>query len=94
MPSASTSVSRTTLGEELGAAPGAALRALHASLLADGTDVAVQRPVAMTVTELGELTRSIGAARVTWEHIVRHDPRQRVFERVPSHRGPRDRGHG
>jgi SARP family transcriptional regulator, regulator of embCAB operon len=75
---------RTILGEELGAAPGAALRALHASLLADETDVAMQRPVAMTVAELGELTRSIGAARATWEHLVRHDPRQRVFERVPS----------
>ena len=75
---------RTMLGEELGAAPGVALRTLHASLLADGTDVAVQRPVAMTVAELGELTRSIGAARDSWEHLVRHDPRQRVFERIPS----------
>jgi len=75
---------RTVLREELGAAPGAALRALHASLLADGTDVAAQRPVALTVAELGELTRSLAAARGTWEHLVRHDPRQRVFERLPS----------
>ncbi len=75
---------RTVLREELGAAPGPALRALHASLLADGTDGEAQRPVAMTVAELGELTRSIGAARVTWEHLVRHDPGQRVFERLPS----------
>lgn len=75
---------RTVLREQLGAAPGAALRALHASLLADGTDVEPQRPVAMTVAELGELTRSVGAARGTWEHLVRHDPGQRVFERLPS----------
>ena len=70
--------------EELGAAPSAALRVLHASLLADGADVTAQRPVAMTVAELGELTRSMGAARVTWEHLVRHDSRPRVFERLAS----------
>jgi DNA-binding SARP family transcriptional activator len=75
---------RTMLREELGVAPGATLRALHASLLADDTDVTAQRPVAMTVAELGELTRSLGAARETWEHLVRHDPRQRVFERLLS----------
>ena len=75
---------RTVLREQLGAAPGAAVRTLHASLLADGTDVEAQRPVAMTVAELGELTRSIGAARVTWEHLVRHDPKQRLFERLSS----------
>jgi len=75
---------RTVLREELGATPGAALRALHAALLAGGTDVAAQRPVAMTVLELRDLTRSLGAARATWEHLVRHDSTQRVFERLPS----------
>ena len=75
---------RTVLREELGAAPGAALRSLHASLLTEASDVAAQRPVGMTGAELGELTRSLGAARVTWEHLVRHDASRRVFERLSS----------
>jgi predicted metal-dependent enzyme (double-stranded beta helix superfamily) len=56
-------------------------------MLSDSTEVAAPRPVAMSVAELGELTRSIGGARATWEHLVRHDPRQRVFERLPSPSG-------
>ena len=75
---------RALLREELGVAPGAELRALHTSLLGEGTGVTMQRPVALTVDELRELTRSLAAARGTWEHLVRHDPEQRVFERLPS----------
>jgi DNA-binding SARP family transcriptional activator len=71
---------RTVLREELGTSPGAKLRDLHARLLLHGSDIPARRPVALTAPELRRLTSSLASSRHGWEHLVRHDPAQRVFE--------------
>jgi DNA-binding SARP family transcriptional activator len=73
---------RTILRQELGAAPCAALRDLHAQLLLHGGDPPAQRPVALTTARLRRLTRSLASSRTSWEHLVRHDASQRVFEPI------------
>ena len=73
---------RTVLREELGASPGAKLRDLHARLLLHGSDTPAQRPVALTAPELRQLASSLALSRDGWEHLVRHDPAQRVFELI------------
>jgi DNA-binding SARP family transcriptional activator len=73
---------RSVLREELGTSPGAELRDLHSRLLRDGNDTPARRPVALTATELRRLTSSLASARERWEHLVRHDPAQRVFELI------------
>jgi SARP family transcriptional regulator, regulator of embCAB operon len=71
---------RTVLREELGTSPGPKLRDLHAQLLRDGSDSPASRPVALTAPQLRRLASSVAASRHDWEHLVRHDPAQRVFE--------------
>jgi DNA-binding SARP family transcriptional activator len=73
---------RTVLREELGTSPGAKLRDLHGRLLLDGSDAPALRPVALTAPELRRLTSSLAASRHGWEHLVRHDPAQRVSELI------------
>ncbi len=73
---------RTVLRDELGAAPGKALRDLHAQLLLHGGDPPAQRPVALTAASLRELTRSLATSPERWEHLVHHDATQRVFELI------------
>ena len=71
---------RTVLREELGIAPGPKLRDLHAQLLIHGADTPAQRPVALTAPALRRLASSLASSRNVWQHLVRHDPAQRVFE--------------
>src|SRR5829696_2446277 len=73
---------RAVLREELGTSPGAELRDLHSRLLLHGSDPPAARPVALTAPELRRLTSSLASSRHGWEHLVRHDPAQRVFERI------------
>ena len=73
---------RTVLREELGMSPGPKLRELHARLLLDGRDTPSQRPVALTAPELRRLASSLASSRQVWQHLVRHDRAQRVFELI------------
>src|SRR5215218_2247691 len=73
---------RTVLREELGTSPGAKLRDLHARFLLKISRPPPCRPVALTAAELRRLSRSVAAARTRWDHLVRHDPSQRVFELI------------
>jgi DNA-binding SARP family transcriptional activator len=73
---------RTVLREELGTSPGAKLRDLHARLLLHGGDTPARRPVALTAPELRRHASSLASSRPDWEHLVRHDPAQRVFELI------------
>ena len=73
---------RTVLREELGTSPGAKLRDLHARLLLHAGDTPAQRPVALSAPELRRLTSFLASSRQGWEHLVRHDPAQRVFELI------------
>jgi len=75
-------VLRTVLREELGTLPGAKLRDLHAGLLLHGGDTPARRSVALSAPELRRLASSLASSRHAWEHLVRHDPAQRVFELI------------